>query len=100
MDIPIRYNHNTYRIGEVFDIEEEHLRGIEELVVPQISEVPQGQEEIQFEESQEPEVEEKSIDKMTVAELKEYAIQREIDLGEATKKDDILAVIKGVESNE
>ncbi|ATO50140.1 hypothetical protein P4V86_19410 [Brevibacillus laterosporus] len=92
LDIPIRYNHNTYRVGEVFEIEEEHLRGIEELVVPQISE-----------ESQEPEtypLEEKSIDKMTVAELKEYAIQHDIDLGEATKKDDILAVIKGAESNE
>ncbi|AGR47454.1 hypothetical protein ABOUO_8 [Brevibacillus phage Abouo] len=95
LDIPIRYNHNTYRMGEVFDIEEGHLKDIENLVVPQISE-----------ESQEPEVfpleriEEKTIDKMTVAELKEYAIQHDIDLGEATKKDDILAVIKGVESDE
>ncbi|MCR8994483.1 hypothetical protein [Brevibacillus laterosporus] len=61
----------------------------ENLVVPQISE-----------ESQESEVEEKTIDKMTVAELKEYANQHEIDLGEATKKDDILMVIKGAESNE
>lgn len=76
-------------MGEVFDIEEGHLKDIENLVVPQISE-----------ESQEPEVEEKSIDKMTVAELKEYANQHEIDLGEATKKDDILAVIKGAESDE
>ncbi|MBG9788539.1 hypothetical protein [Brevibacillus laterosporus] len=41
-----------------------------------------------------------TIDKMTVAELKEYANQHEIDLGEVTKKDDILAVIKGVESDE
>lgn len=89
LDISIRYNHNTYRMGEVFDIEEGHLKDIENLVVPQISE-----------ESQEPEVEEKSIDKMTVAELKEYANQHEIDLGEATKKDDILAVIKGAESDE
>ncbi|MGG1444346.1 hypothetical protein ABE354_20265 [Brevibacillus laterosporus] len=92
LDIPIRYNHNTYRMGEVFDIEEGHLRDIENLVVPQISE--------ELQESEIYPLEEKSIDKMTVAELKEYAIQHEIDLGEATKKDDILAVIKGVESNE
>ncbi|MCR8983270.1 hypothetical protein [Brevibacillus laterosporus] len=95
LDIPIRYGHNTYRMGEVFEIEEEYFRGIEELVVPQASEESQEPEAFPLEQ-----IEEKSLDKMTVAELKEYAIQHEIDLGEATKKDDILAVIKGAESDE
>ncbi|RAP29150.1 hypothetical protein C2W64_04097 [Brevibacillus laterosporus] len=82
LDIPIRYGHNTYRVGEVFEIEEEHLKGIEELV--------------KITEEDEP----KTLNKMTLAELKEYAIQHDIDLGEATKKDDILAVIQGVETDE
>ena len=36
----------------------------------------------------------KPIEKRTVAELKEYAAEHGVDLGEATKKDDILAAIK------
>lgn len=41
-------------------------------------------------------VEEKAadFDEMTVAELKAYAAANNIDLGEATKKADILAAIK------
>lgn len=42
----------------------------------------------------EPEVEETDIDKMTVAQLKKHAADHLIDLGEATKKEDILAKIK------
>jgi hypothetical protein len=41
----------------------------------------------------EPLVEPKPLEKMTVAELKEYAEQHGINLGDSTKKDDILAVI-------
>lgn len=37
---------------------------------------------------------EKPIDKMTVSELKAYAETNKIDLGDATKKDDILAAIQ------
>ena len=37
---------------------------------------------------------EKPIDKMTIAELKVYADDHNIDLGEAAKKDDILAAIQ------
>lgn len=39
------------------------------------------------------EQEEKPLDKMKVEELKEYAVTHDIDLGEATKKPEILAVI-------
>lgn len=44
-------------------------------------------------------VEEKPLDKMTVDELKQYAADNGIDLGDATKKADILAAIKS-ESDE
>lgn len=40
-------------------------------------------------------VPEKSPDEMTVSELKAYAEGKGIDLGDATKKEDILAKIKG-----
>lgn len=36
----------------------------------------------------------KAVEDMTVAELKAYAAENNIDLGEATKKDDILAAIQ------
>lgn len=36
----------------------------------------------------------KVLEDLNVAELKKYAKDNEIDLGEATKKDDILAVIQ------
>lgn len=40
----------------------------------------------------------KPIDKMTIAELKSYAEQNAIDLGDASKRADILAVIQAVQS--
>jgi hypothetical protein len=36
----------------------------------------------------------KAVEDMTVAELKAYATENNIDLGDATKKDDILAAIQ------
>jgi hypothetical protein len=38
---------------------------------------------------------EKAVDDMTVAELKAYADGKGIDLGDLTKKEDIIAKIKG-----
>ncbi len=43
---------------------------------------------------------EKSIDKMNLDELKAYAAEHGIDLGDAAKKADILKVIQEVEANE
>ncbi|MEK4512865.1 hypothetical protein [Paenibacillus sp. FSL K6-2524] len=45
----------------------------------------------------EPEQEEIPVEKMTVPQLKEYATKNEIDLGEASKKEDILKVIQSVQ---
>lgn len=44
--------------------------------------------------SEEWEPEDKPVDKMKVDELKAYAETHQIDLGDASKKDDILAVIQ------
>lgn len=42
----------------------------------------------------EKEKEEKSISDLSIAQLKAYAEEKEIDLGKAKKKDDILAIIR------
>ena len=39
----------------------------------------------------------KGIDEMTVAELKEYAAAHSVELGEASKKDEILAAVKAAQ---
>lgn len=39
----------------------------------------------------------KNVGEMTVSELKEYATENDIDLGEAKKRDDILTVIQASE---
>ncbi|WP_138496340.1 hypothetical protein [Paenibacillus pinistramenti] len=43
------------------------------------------------------ELADKSVEDMTVAELKAYAAEHQIDLGDAAKKEDILAKIKAVQ---
>ena len=42
----------------------------------------------------------KAIEEMTVAELKEYAAENDIDLGDAKKRDEILEVIQAAENEE
>lgn len=42
----------------------------------------------------------KPIDKMNVDELKDYAAEHKIDLGEATKKADILKIIQEAENQQ
>jgi predicted NUDIX family NTP pyrophosphohydrolase len=41
----------------------------------------------------------KPVEKMTVPELKQYAEEKQIDLGDATKKDEILAAIQAAETS-
>lgn len=78
-NIPVRYNKTTYTEGEEFEIKDEHIAGIESFV-----EVIVG----------------KSIEDMTVAELKAYAASAGVDLGEAAKKPDILAIILNAQKQE
>lgn len=71
--IPVRYNSKTYVAGESFDIDEKYISGIQQHVTV-ISE-------------------DKPLENMKLDELKEYAKSKEIDLGDATKKEEILAII-------
>ncbi|MFD1203586.1 Rho termination factor N-terminal domain-containing protein [Sporosarcina contaminans] len=73
--VPVRYEGTTYQPDEEFSMKAEHV--IDSLV------------EVSEEDTFEP----KTVEEMTVSELKEYAAEHDIDLGEAKKKDDILAAI-------
>lgn len=71
--IPVRYEGKTYQAGETFEIDKKHLPGMKQHVTV-ISE-------------------DKPLEDMKLDELKEYAKSNEIDLGKATKVEDVLAII-------
>ncbi|MEC0089337.1 hypothetical protein [Paenibacillus macquariensis] len=73
IEIPVRYNGETYVAGQTFEIEVQHIAGIQQHVNV-ISE-------------------DKPFEEMKLDELKEYAKSKEIELGKATKTEDILAII-------
>lgn len=75
-NIPVRYEGTTYQPGEEFSMKAEHV--IDSLV----------------EVTEEDAIEPKTVEEMTITELKEYAAENDIDLGDAKKKDDILAAIQ------
>lgn len=74
--IPVRHNGARHVAGEEFQIDKEHYDRLKAHVIV-------------VDENDPP----KPIEKMTVAELKEHAAENGIDLGEATKKEDILQLI-------
>ncbi len=78
-NIPVRYHKTTHTAGTEFEINDEHLDGIKSFV-----EIVEG----------------RSIENMTTAELKAYAISVGIELGEAVKKADILAIIQASQKQE
>lgn len=75
-DVPVRYEHVTYQPGSSFEMKDEHVNESLVTVTGEVETVP------------------KTIDEMTVAELKSHAELNEIELGDAKKRDDILEVIK------
>lgn len=75
-DVAIRHNGTKYNTGEEFQIERAQYERIKAHVNV-------------IDENESP----KPVEKMTVAELKDYAAENEIDLGEAAKKEDILQLI-------
>ena len=52
-----------------------------------------GEDWVPVREAEEPK--EVNLSEMTVAQLKEYALENEIDIGKATKKADIIKAISG-----
>lgn len=82
LNIPVRYNGKTYNKGEEFEMEAKHLN---ETLVKNIGEVDETP---------------KTIDEMTIAELKSYAKEKDIDLGEAKKQKEILEAIQAAEQED
>ncbi|MCM3701435.1 hypothetical protein [Paenibacillus macerans] len=80
LSTPIRHNDSLYEQGESFLITEDQYDRIKK-AVKVIDETPEHTA--------------KTIDDMTLAELKEYAKLNNIDLDGATKKEDVLTKIKG-----
>ena len=72
-------------------VEVEAQEQVQEQVQVEAEQVQVEAEQVQVEQAQ---VEQVSFEEMTVAELKAYAAANNIDLGEATKKADILAAIQ------
>ena len=83
----VKLDQDLYRAGEEATISEEAFEAIEELEVieskfERIDKAP------------------KTIEEMTVAELKKYAKDNNIDLGDAKKQKDILEVIQAAENDD
>jgi hypothetical protein len=82
-EIAVRHNGHRYAPGEEFEIDQAAYRRIA----------------VHVDVVAEDELEDKPLEKQSVAELKAYAEQHGIDLGEATKKPEILAAILAAPQN-
>ena len=83
----VKLGEDLYRVGDEATITEELFESIEDLKVieskyDRIEKAP------------------KTIDEMTVTELKKYAKDNDIDLGDAKKQKDILEVIQAAENDD
>lgn len=85
--IPVRYNGTRYTKGQTFEMEKEHLAGIENLVELVPGDPPKGSSEGDG-----------RLDSMTVEKLKEHATTLNIDLTGITKKADIIAAIQAAQA--
>jgi hypothetical protein len=77
--VPVRYNGQTYSPDEEFEMDKAHLN--ENIV------------DVVEDDDDDP----KTIEEMTIAELKKHAKENEIDLGDAKKQKEILSVIQATE---
>ncbi len=85
-------------IGEPFDFTDDELKSINAMAKASGNElvrklVVEGG-------ATQADVEPKTVDDMTVPQLRDYAASKQIDLGDATKKDDVIARIKAVEDED
>lgn len=76
-EIPIRHNGQLYQEGESFSVTEKEFARLEQYVNFLEDEAPAAI----------------LVTEMKLPELKAYAKEKSIDLGEATKREDVLAVI-------
>ena len=85
----VKYGKRRYRAGDIVEIKESERDDFVGDKLIDLSYVPPEPQEY------------KPLESRTVAELKEYAAENDIDLGEATKKEDILAaILRGLKSAE
>lgn len=90
----VKYQGEPYRKGQSIEADPNDIpEMIAKKVISEDTEIPEVAE-VQGE----PEPKETDIEKMKVTELKEYAEENGIDLGDATKKDEIIEVIKEAEA--
>lgn len=81
----VKYGKNRFVKGDVLEVTEEEY---EQLLESKL---------IQNDYTESIQQKPKTIDEMTIPELKNYAAAREIDLGEAKKRDEILKAIQDAE---
>lgn len=79
LKVPVRYAGQRYSAGEEIEMDESHVN---KSLVKVIGEVDEGP---------------LSLNEMKVNQLKDYAADQGIDLGDAKKRDEILAVIQKFE---
>lgn len=82
LKVPVRYKGVTHTPGASFEMEDEHVNESLVKVTGEVEKSP------------------KTVEEMTVPELKDYAAEKTIDLGDAKKRDDILEVIQAFEKKE
>lgn len=82
LKVPVRYKGVTHGPGASFEMEDEHVNESIVEVTGEVAELP------------------KTVEEMTVPELKEYAAENTIDLGDVKKRDEILEVIQAFEKKE
>lgn len=93
-EIPVRHNGLRHLTDEEFKIEQAAYAKIQKFV--DVVKEDSDQSDDNFNKGQDPNGQQgpKKIEDMTVPELKAFADEMEIDLGDATKKDEILARIQ------
>ncbi|MEJ9219550.1 Rho termination factor N-terminal domain-containing protein [Paenibacillus glucanolyticus] len=94
--IPVRHNGTRYLANHKFEISQEDYKKIQKFVDVIKEETPVDPPQDNTNKGQDPNSPQapKKIEDMTVPELKDFAEEMEIDLGDATKKDDIIQRIQ------
>lgn len=90
--IPVRHNGARYLANQKFEISQEDYNKIQKFVEV-VKEEPPADDTNKGQDPNSPKGR-KKIEDMTVPELKSFAEEMEIDLGDATKKDDIIQRIQ------
>lgn len=89
-EITLQYGGKAYINGDVFNIKEEHLAGLEDFVEPLDTETHDQTEEIKEETADE----DKGIEELTVTEIKELLDATGIEYPKTAKKVELISLLK------